>query len=225
MLQLNEKEYSLPAEAEAVHSGAADMAELYDKYRDDVLRYCLKKLGNYEDAVDIVQEVFCRMLAKGDRETIREPRLFLIRTASNLIHDKFRTARRHKEKAHVNLELVSNADLVCPAPSAESRVQSRQAVGVALEALSGLPRKCQAVFVMKLYYGFSYAEIAEELDIASVVGVKKYMMRALGHLRDSLDINEIDTRYEATTDDSAGDASASGSSANGVTRRVFQAAE
>lgn len=197
-----EVEISAPAEAEARRRAPApepggEIALLYLQHRGDLLRFCLRKLGNYEDASDVVQEAFCFLLKKPDPTSVQNPRAFLIETAKNLIRDKRRAEMRQKKKSHVALELVSDTDLVCPEPSAESRIQSRQAVGLALEALAELPEKCQAVFVMKLYYGFSYREIAAELDISSVVGVKKYMMRALGHLRESLDIDEIRIKSES----------------------------
>ena len=202
-----------------------EMAALYDRHRGDVLRFCLKKLGNYDDAADITQEAFCRLLKKPDRETVQRPRAFLIETAMNLIRDKRRMDQRQKKKSHVALELVSDADLVCPAPSAESGLQSRQIVGMALEALAELSPKCQAVFVMKLYYGLSYREIAAELDISSIVGVKKYMMRALGHLRNSLDIDEIRTKCESLSGLPANGNSVNGHSINGLARQVLRAAE
>lgn len=212
-----------------------EVATLYALYRDDVLRFCLAKLGNYDDAADIVQEAFCRLLRKPFRETVEKPRAFLIMTAMNLIRDKYRADQRQNRRGHVTLELVSDMDLMCPEPSAESHLLSREAVEATLDALTDLSPKCQAVFVMKLCYGYSYREIAEEMDISSVVGVKKHMMRALGHLRNSAAIEEIRTGYETANDLSDSDLpgsslrgsglSMSGYETNGVVRQVPQAAD
>ena len=168
-----------------------DVATVYSRHRADVLRFCLAKLDNSADAHDVVQEAFFRLLRRSGKQEIRRPRQFLLETAMNLIRDKWRAERSKDVRAHVSLEIVPEDELVSPLPSAESRVESNQDVAAALKALSELPRKCQAVFVMKCFWGKSYREIADELGIASVVGVKKYMMRALAHLRAHADMQAL----------------------------------
>ena len=65
----------------------------YEKHSDELFRFCIVKVRNRDEALDIVQETFIRVweyLRKGN--TIDQIRPFLFRTARNIIIDH---ARKH----------------------------------------------------------------------------------------------------------------------------------
>ncbi|MBP9821711.1 MAG: sigma-70 family RNA polymerase sigma factor [Candidatus Pacebacteria bacterium] len=66
----------------------------YEKHTDELFRFCVVKVRNRDEAMDIVQETFIRAweyLRKGN--VIEQMRPFLFRTARNIIIDH---ARKHK---------------------------------------------------------------------------------------------------------------------------------
>lgn len=66
----------------------------YEKHTDELFRFCVVKMRNRDEAMDVVQETFIRAweyLRKGN--VIEQMRPFLFRTARNIIIDH---ARKHK---------------------------------------------------------------------------------------------------------------------------------
>ena len=171
--------------------GSPDIAALFQQHQDALLRYCRARSRNGAEADDVLQEVFCNLASKPHLRINGRPRAYLFRMARNLMLNRHQAEQARRADAHVHLDMVEEAALASPTPSVEVVVQLRQDIATVMKALEELPPKCQAVFVRKRFLGRSYKEIAEELDISSVVGVKKYMMRALGHLRDNVDIDEF----------------------------------
>lgn len=65
--------------------------EMYDGFSDELFRFCLSKVRNRDESLDIVQETFVKTwdyLRNG--KTIEMTRPFLYRTARNIIIDRSR---------------------------------------------------------------------------------------------------------------------------------------
>ncbi|MBR3298010.1 MAG: RNA polymerase sigma factor, partial [Clostridia bacterium] len=69
------------------------IAELYTKYRTELLKYCCMICGNVSDAEDLLQETFIKALSNLDLlEELgeRERRAWLYKVARNLFYDACR---------------------------------------------------------------------------------------------------------------------------------------
>lgn len=65
--------------------------EIYDEYSDAIFRFCLVKVSNREQALDITQETFLRVWKEiQNKEEINNPRAFVFTLARNLIIDWYR---------------------------------------------------------------------------------------------------------------------------------------
>lgn len=138
-------------------------SHLVEEYQKPVYNVCYRMLGNHGDAEDAAQEAFMkayRGLSRYDPE--RPFKTWLLSIASNHSIDQLRR-RRFK---WVGLEtLVRRSESRRPSPEQLLELKSdRQDVQRALDQLSTLDR---AVVVLRYWYDYSYAEIAETLSITS----------------------------------------------------------
>ena len=66
------------------------VSETYEHDKDTVLYYVYKRIGNYEDAQDITQDVFLRMMEYGKMLRSDTVRSFMFTVARNLVTDYMR---------------------------------------------------------------------------------------------------------------------------------------
>ncbi|TFB86322.1 RNA polymerase sigma factor [Cryobacterium algoricola] len=121
--------------------------------------YATRILGSNDEADDVVQETFITAWAK--LPTLENPALakgWLMRIVSHKSIDRIR-ARRH----HSSLE-----DLDAPAPDHHSPITAVEALSrseALSQVLSELPTDQRRCWELKEFGDYSYAEIAEELDL------------------------------------------------------------
>ena len=89
-------------------------APLYERYRDDVLRYCFYRLGDWDDAADAAQQIFANALAALPRFVDRGDtfRPWLFRIAHNEVCSRqVRRSRRPQSALQDAGEIVDERDL------------------------------------------------------------------------------------------------------------------
>ena len=131
------------------HIDRAEAERLVETYSDLILRLSYTYLKSTEDAKDICQTVFLRMLEKPRKfESPEHERAWIIRAAVNLCKDQLKS---HWRRTTVDLE----AARAVPAPEAEE--------GSLLAAVNLLPPKYRTVIYLYYYEGYSANEIAQLL--------------------------------------------------------------
>jgi len=149
-----------------------------EQYYKELLRFLGRKLGDAQDAADIAQEAYVRVLDRNGDCAISQPRAFLFRAALNLCIDLHRS-RRGAQVAPIDAEAEGVA---CAAPLQDERLYRRQQLARLERALQELPSACRQAFLLRQVEGMSYDEIASRLGIsADMVG--KHLARALRHCR------------------------------------------
>ncbi|MBD0740911.1 RNA polymerase sigma-70 factor [Streptomyces sp. CBMA152] len=117
-------------------------------------------LGSVSDAEDILQDAWLKWSA-ADRDDIRYPKAYLVRTVTNLALNRLTSAAATRE-AYVGPWLpepwLTTPDI---AEEAELTDTVSMAMLVVLETLSPVER---AVFLLREVFGYSHAEIAEVLE-------------------------------------------------------------
>ncbi|MFC4031291.1 RNA polymerase sigma-70 factor [Streptomyces polygonati] len=157
-------------------------ADVFEEHRPVLTGVAYRMLGRFADAEDVVQEAWLRW-TNADRERVREPRAYLVRTTSRLAIDRLRQVRSRRE-AYVGEWLPEPlaTDRPGDAADAEERVLLAENISLALlllmETLSPLER---AVFVLREAFGYPYAEIAAILDRAEPA-VRQLAGRARRHI-------------------------------------------
>ena len=152
------------------------LADLVKRYRGPLLSY-FSRHAHPDDAEDLVQETFVRLLRKGDADSIGNPEAFLFTIARNLTYDRSR--RRQTYVRH--FDASADADKATEVYGPERVLQSREALQGLLEGLAALSQQTQDIFLLHRLEGMKYAEIAELYGI-SRSAVEKHMIKALARV-------------------------------------------
>lgn len=152
-----------------------NIAQSYQSHQRWIYTWLCKKLGSTDDAADLTQDTFIKLLQKTDAITILEPRAYLTTIAHGLMVSHLR--RRDIERAY--LEQIT---LIAPssAPSEEARAIAINLLIKIDTMLNGLPYKAQKAFLLSQVDDLTHAEIANKLSI-SVASVRLYIKKALLH--------------------------------------------
>lgn len=168
------------ANHEALSQG--DIKALFQRHNDELVRYLTGHLKSRDEAVEVAQEAYVRLLRLDDASTIGFLRAFLFRTATNIAIDRQRKTAR--AQSYAESETASAAsDIFGFTP--EREVAARQSLNRVVECIESLPPKCKHAFVEFKLRHRSYEDIAEEMAISTSM-VRKYVLRALVHCTDKL---------------------------------------
>jgi RNA polymerase sigma factor (sigma-70 family) len=144
------------------------------RFQRSLLKYLRGLLVRREDAEDVAQETYERLVRAGLLEQSEiHVRAFMFRAATNLAYDRFR--QRRSRGPHGDAEL---AELPDEAPPAERIVAMEQAVALVERALLALPARCRQVFLLRTSHEWSYEEIAQRLGVSKRT-VEREMQMAL----------------------------------------------
>ena len=84
---------------------ATSVLNLFHQYYDELYAFLTARLRCREEAADIIQDAYVRMLSVQHPEEIRQPRAFLYKTAVNLMVDAFRRQQIRSERG-TDLEAI-----------------------------------------------------------------------------------------------------------------------
>ncbi|MBB4633595.1 RNA polymerase sigma factor [Sphingosinicella soli] len=158
----------------------AAFAAFYRTEHERLLRFFRRRVGR-DEAPDLVQETFARLLRSGAFERMENPQAYLTRSARNLLIDR---ARRDKQSQGVVFPFDEGCDAhVCPEQTWRiEEADMRRAYGRALRTMS---RRTRRVFMMHRMRRMTYTEIAKHLGIGDK-RVQHHMNLALVRLRRAL---------------------------------------
>ncbi len=150
--------------------------QLYRNHQQWLYEWLRKKLGHAEQASDLVQDTFVKVLQTRDTLIgIQEPRAYLTTIAKNLMLDQIR--RRQIEQAYQEeLALIDN--VMDSVPSLEEQVMLIQAIDQICAVLAKVSEKAQKAFLWHYLEGRTHKEIAVELDVSTKM-VQKYLAQCL----------------------------------------------
>lgn len=160
--------------------------ELIRRAQVSVYTLAYRLTGNEEDARDVTQETFIRVIRnlkrfRGDSSFST----WLYRITSNAAYTLL--AKRKRRTAESLDELTETFEPPADAaPGPEARAVSGDARDRLIAALSKLSENDRIVLVMKDIYGFPHDEIANELGIG-ISACKVRLFRARQRLRDVLE--------------------------------------
>lgn len=148
---------------------------LYREHHAWVLQLLRRKLGNLEQARDLAQDTFVRILLGAQTAPLREPRAYLNTVASRLCGEYFR--RQALERAYLESLEGIEAHLH---PSPEHRLLILEALDAVGQVLDGLGSRVREVFLLSQLDGLTYPQIADRTGLTVNV-VQKAMLKAYRH--------------------------------------------
>lgn len=160
---------------------------VYTKYHNDLKLYLVKKLGNNEDAEDVLQEVFVRLLNYTQLNSIKSAKGFLFVTARNLVRDRYRQKITRSATKHCSVDQVV---LVSKDSGAEMALCSKQRWETIKKAISELQPNWRRALILHRFYGKKYTEIADDLGVTER-SVQNYIKNSIKFLD-----NKLDTKYD-----------------------------
>lgn len=149
--------------------------EVIRRHHDSLINYLRRRLRAPEDAHDVAQEAYVRMMQyEGSRE-IQSPSSLLFRIAINVANDFARAdqSRRVNDQCRID-----DFEIASQEPSAEREIGACEDLALLVDAIKHLPPKCQQVFLLSRVRHMTYPEIARHCGI-SVKMVEKHISHAL----------------------------------------------
>lgn len=148
-------------------------AELYDAYADRLYAFAVARLGCSEEAADVVQATFMRVVTRRQHfRRVKYPVAYVFQIAR---HEAARTAHQRRRRPTNSLE---HAQAVADPRSLPSR-DDAEAARAALDQLTDDDR---VVVELKIYAGLTFQEIAAAIDQPLGTAATRYR-RALASLR------------------------------------------
>lgn len=144
---------------------------VYRLHYEEVLRLLRRRLHNPDDAEELTQEAYLRILRYRDcgPESLK---LLLFRTALNLATSHGTCA--HARAKHVSLDDI---EIAMDARSMEDEVACDQRMRQLMAVVDALPNRCRQVFLLRLAHGLRQHEIAQRCGI-STRRVEQHLARA-----------------------------------------------
>lgn len=166
-----------PSEAPSETERDSFLRRLSERYRQPLTAYFQRRVHSRNEAEDLTQEVFLRLVRRFEVESIGNPEAFIFRTAVNLLRDRSR--RGKTQQSH--LAELTHQQAAVEELSPERVFDSRQSLTLVLIALEELDERALDAFILHRLEGMKHAQIAELLGV-SVSSVEKYIIKALSLL-------------------------------------------
>ncbi len=173
--------------ARVVKGDQQAFSQLYDHSSTLLFTLALRILGNREEAVELLQDVYWEVWRKVSRYDVGRgtPVAWLITLTKSRAIDRLRARASRGYQATNSLEAGTAAEVADPGPS-PYETQADQELRAAVEAaVAGLPHAQQQAIELAYYEGLSHAEIASRLN-QPLGTVKTRIKLGMSRLRDSL---------------------------------------
>lgn len=157
---------------------SAELAARMSALRPALTRFFQRSVRERADAEDLVQDVFLRIVRRGEMETFEGFTNYAFLTATSVLKDRNRrSVVRHLDR-HVSFEPETHSTIV---PGPDRELIARDELRSTSIVLAQLPERTRSVFVLRRLDGASFAEIGVRLGI-SVSSAEKHMLKATRHL-------------------------------------------
>jgi len=160
-------------------------AELARAFRAPLLAYFSKRVQSRNEAEDLTQEVFLRLLHHPDRHQGQSIEAYVFTIAANLLRDRAKSVSGALERQSRNVDLMMDSGVYTP-DLIEDRTPERVLLGKetiedVLGSLAELGERTRDVFILARLENMQHRDIAEMYGI-SVSSVEKMIMKAMVHL-------------------------------------------
>jgi RNA polymerase sigma-70 factor (ECF subfamily) len=159
----------------ALTASPLSIQEIIRRHHGALIKFLRRRLGTADDAEDVAQETYIRMMRYEGSSELSSPSAMLFRIAVNVANDHWRAAVARHTKCHTEIDDV---DLTSELPSPEREISASQTFELLLETIEQLPPKCKQVFLLSRASEMTYPEIAAHCGI-SVKMVEKHISRAI----------------------------------------------
>lgn len=179
-----------PRPTESSPSTAADAAaaprqelveRLFREHNESLLRFLAMRLHSHQEAKEVAQEAYVKLLNLDQSQAISYQRAFLFKTAANLAIDRLRGRDRRERARETGL-----FDELREAHTPEHEALVAQEVEHLQKLIAQLPAKCRQAFLLYKIEGLEFSEVAARMSLSERM-VRDYVVRAILFCRVGLD--------------------------------------
>ena len=157
------------------------VVSLFEEHNVALVRFLAARLHSDEEAREIAQEAYVRLLGLNEPDAVNHFRAYLFRVAANLANDRLKQRKRR-----ASLRKAALAGVEESSPSPEQAVLAAQELAIVREALAELPSRCRTAFLLYKVHQLSITETAARMEL-SVRMVQLHVARALAHCAERLE--------------------------------------
>ncbi len=174
----------LPREHKHLQAGIL-ATRAYEEFGSALIGYLRANLRCADDAKDLAQDVYLRIVRHEDVGKIRSLKSYVFTIAKNLLRDK---SRRCATKLAENC--VHEDDVTLSAQNGDplQMIEAEECVRNVSRILGELRPACREAYLLSRTFELSYAEIARHMGI-SVSMVEKHISAALKALRSGWELH------------------------------------
>ena len=180
--------HRMPGDSERESSGelaggshAQRISRLFSEHNESLIRFLATRLRSVQEAKEVAQEAYVRLLSLEDSGAVSFLRAFLFKTAANLAVDRIRSRNRQQQALDAGL-----CDESREAPTPDREAATAQEVEIVRRLIGELPPKCRHAFLLHRVHGAEFSEIAQEMGLSERM-VRHYVLRAVLYCRAGLD--------------------------------------
>jgi len=155
-------------------------SELYERYWEKMFLYAHNVLRDKNMCEDIVQNVFCDLWEKRNKQHIENISSYLYESVKRQIFKKFRQKKNNKVHYQEILEFIDDSRI-------EQTLEFKEVNYKIEKLIMELPAQRRKIFIMSRTDELSHKEIASQLNL-SVRTVKNQIGLALKFIRNSFKI-------------------------------------
>ncbi|MGA8139034.1 MULTISPECIES: RNA polymerase sigma factor [Pseudomonas] len=134
--------------------------------RVTLLRTLQRMVNNPSTAEDLLQETYLRVTRALSERPVDHLEPFVFQTARNLALDHLRALRIQSRTLMDDVPLDVMQNVAAPLSTAEDAIHAEQMLKRLSVSLGQLSARQQQIFILSRLHGYSYQEIADELDVS-----------------------------------------------------------
>lgn len=162
---------SSPGGAAGTGTHSKALSELFEQHNRTLHSFLVSRLGNEQEAREVAQEAYVRLLQLQEPGTVSFLRAYLFKTAANLAVDRIRQRvnRASLDQSAPEIDIVDRR-------SPDRRVMGAEDLELVQQALLELPLKYRRAFVLHRFEDWSTVQIARDLGVQERM-VRNYISR------------------------------------------------
>lgn len=139
------------------------LSNYYSQHRDELVSFIAVRIVDTNEAEDIVQDIFLRLLRGQHLITPQTLPSLLHTMARHAVCDYYRRRHVHEEYEHY----IQTSDFSCQTSddSVESVFSAHQLMERMERSLARLPKACCEIYRLHIYDGMKVSDIAQELSL------------------------------------------------------------
>ena len=158
------------------------VTRLFREHNEALVRFLALRLRSQQEAKEVAQEAYVRLLKLDQPGAVSFLRAFLFRTAANLAVDRI----RHEQMARRVVRESKFLEELTAQPTPEQFATDAQELQLVERLVNELPPKCRRAFLLHKVYGLAFADIAKQMGLGERM-VRTYVCRAILYCRAGLD--------------------------------------